>query len=497
MTLPDWIAVTRSAPSASPAIVGVAQVVDRPGEHELARAPGPIELMVAAVRAALVDAGAPSLLDRVGWIGATGGLFRYRDPARQVASALGLGSVHTVVTAISGTAPQDLVASACERIARGELDVALVVGGEARWTAQRTRRDGVARSWAEEPGEPADEELGGFAPEMIAEMTLTGPAAVSYALFEDALRRRAGRTVDEQRDHCAALWARFSEVAERNTWAWDRGHHGVEEIRNPSPTNRMIAFPYTKAMVANNTVNMASALLIASPTAARAAGVADARMVHPLVVTSSHETWEMLRRDDLASSPALTVAGRTALDHVGLDTSDVDHVDLYACFPSIVQMSSAALGLSEERQLTQTGGLGFAGAALSNAVGHSIAAMVERVRSGGVGLVHGNGGSATKQSFAIYSSEPSVGFSWIDCQDRIDLAGRDVLDDRFDGTVSVDAATVRYDRDGPSDVLAAVRAEDGRRAWATSVDAELIARVESAGLAGADARRHADGTLTL
>ncbi|MBS1837511.1 MAG: hypothetical protein JST64_07420, partial [Actinobacteria bacterium] len=401
------------------------------------------------------------------------------------------------VTAISGTAPQDLVAAACERIASGELDVALIVGGEARWTAQRTKRDGVPRSWEEDPGPPAPETLGGFEPEMIAEMALTGPAAVSYALFEDAIRSRAGRTVPEQRDHCASLWARFSEVAEHNPHAWDRTHHSVERIRDASPENRMIAFPYTKAMVANNTVNMASALVVSSAEVARAAGVAEDRMVHPLVVTSSHETWEVLRRDEIASSPALTTAGRSALEYVGLDIAEIDHVDLYACFPSIVQMSSAAIGLAEDGQLTQTGGLGFAGAALSNAVGHSIAATVERVRGGGVGLVHGNGGSATKQSFAIYAPEPRSSFARIDCQDRVELGERDVLPVDFAGEVTVDAATVRYDREGPSDVLAAVRAVDGRRAWATSEDRDLITLVETDGIAGGTARRSTDGILEL
>ena len=496
--MPDWSAVSSNpATSRAPSIVGVAQVVDRPGDHDLSAAPGPIELMAQAARAAADDAGAPSLLDRVTWVGAAAGLFRFKDPAASVAAALGIPSPHTVVAAISGTSPQDLVAVACERVAAGDVEVALVLGGEARWTAQRTRQEDVPRSWDEAPGDRADEEIGGLAPEMLAEMASTGPAAVSYALFEDALRVRAGRSIAEQREHCAGLWARFSAVAETNPYAWDRTHHTMGAIRDTSTANRMIAFPYTKAMVANNTVNMASALLIASPEAARTAGVVTGRIVYPLVVTSSHETWEMLRRDDLASTPALAAAGHAALDHVGLDVSDVDHVDLYACFPSIVQMSSAALGLSEDRQLTQTGGLGFAGAALSNAVGHSIAAIVDRVRRGGVGLVHGNGGSATKHSFAIYAQDPTGSFEWIDCQDRVDLGEREVLPTDFDGTVVVDAATVRYDREGPSNALAAVCSDDGRRAWATSEDPELIARIESEGIAGREVRRLADGTMAL
>src|SRR5690606_36939716 len=127
-------------PVATPGIVGTAQSIDRPGDHDLLDAPGPIELMVAAARAAADDAGAPTLLDRVGWIGVTGGFYRYRNPAAVVAEELGLSGVGTAITEITGTAPQDMVGLACERIAAGELDAALVLGGEARWTNQQLKR---------------------------------------------------------------------------------------------------------------------------------------------------------------------------------------------------------------------------------------------------------------------------------------------------------------------------------------------------------------------
>lgn len=486
-----------SVPVAVPVIVGAAQQIDRPEEHELLDAPGPIELMVAAARAAAIDAGAPALLDRVGWIGVAGGFFSHTNPGAVVAEQLGISGVGTALSAISGTAPQDLVGLACERVAAGALDVALVIGGEARWSAHRLRGAGLEPQWSHEPGAGTPESVSSFAPEMMAEMAALGSATAAYALFEDSLRLRAGRTVDEQRDHCAALWARFSDVARRNPYAWDRSHHDVAAIRDESATNRMITFPYTLAMVANNRVNMSSAILITSDSLATSVGVPVDRRVYPLVVASSHETWEMLRRAELTGSPALHEAAGTALDHAGMTIDEITHVDLYACFPSIVQMSSAALGLSEDRQLTVTGGLGFAGAPIANAVGQSIAATVPLVRGGGCGLVHGNGGSATKQSFAVYSPEPTTTFINVDCQDRVDLGERDKLDEDHDGPVTVDAAAVRFDRTGPSDVLTVVSAADGRRAWATSTDADVIARAMSEGIAGAGVSRRADGTFNV
>ena len=53
-------------------------------------------------------------------------------------------------------------------------------------------------------------------------------------------------------------------------------------------------------------------------------------------------------------------AGR--LRAAGRSVEDVAHVDLYSCFPSAVQIAASELGLSEDRQLTLTGGLPFAGA---------------------------------------------------------------------------------------------------------------------------------------
>jgi len=477
-------------------IVGAAQSIDRPGEHELLDAPGPIELMLAAARAAAEDAGDPGLLDRVGWIGVTGGIYGYRNPGAVIAEQLGVTGIATAFTQITGTAPQDLVGVACEQIAAGELRVALVLGGEARWTAHRLKLAGHRPTWIQDLGDGEPAMFGDMAAAAFAEIAVLGSTTAAYALFEDALRLRAGRTVAEQRDHCAALWSRFSTIAETNPFAWDRSHHDVESIRDPSEQNRMICFPYPKAMVANNNVNMASAVLLCSDEVADELGIAADRRVHPAVVTSSHETWEVIRRDDLAGNPALTAAGEAALDHTGLDAGDIDHVDLYACFPSIVQVSAAALGLDEARQLTVTGGLGFAGAAIANAVGHSIAAMVPLVRSGGTALVHGNGGSATKHSFAVYASEPICEFARIDCQDRVPSTDRDLLPGDFAGDVAIDAATVRFDRDGPTDVLAVARADDGRRAWATSSETELIDEVMTRGIAGRSGRLDV-GTLSL
>ena len=143
---------TRTIQSATPAICGAAQVIQRPGETNLTDARGPIELMVDAARAAAEDAGAVRLLEQIDWVAVVGGLWSYRNPGQLIADLIGAPDARTALTGISGTAPVDLLGVAAERISRGEIDVALIVGGEARWSHQQLKRNGVEPTWLRAPG---------------------------------------------------------------------------------------------------------------------------------------------------------------------------------------------------------------------------------------------------------------------------------------------------------------------------------------------------------
>ncbi len=483
--------------STTPAIVGSAQVVQRPGKVGDVVS-GPIELMRDAARLAAADAGSSKLLERVGWIGVAGGYWRYRNPGELIAQALGCDGAATALTSISGSAPQELVGRAADLIATGQVDIALVLGGEARYTSQRLKRSGEEPPWATSGGEQTPELIGGFPDDeaLTREFRMFGAAAPGYTLMSDSMRAADGESVDDHRTRLAELWAGFSQVAAGNPSAWDRKPHTAAEIREPRPDNRMIAFPYTKAMVANNNVDMTSAVLMCSVDIAGQLGVATVRLVFPQVVTKAHETWRVGERDELHGSPALATAGLAAMRHAGIGPDDVDHVDLYACFPSIVRMSARALGFDTGRSLTVTGGLGFAGAAVGNAAGQSIAAIVPLVRNGGWGVVHGNGGNATKHAFGVYSNKPPAQFVFEDCQPTADLRERQAMDDDWSGAATVEAATVVFDREGPSHVLAAVRPVGARseiRGWGTSTDAGAIDETLTSGLVGAAVTRNSDG----
>jgi hypothetical protein len=112
--------------------------------------------------------------------------------------------------------------------------------------------------------------------------------------------------------------------------------------------------------------------------------------------------------------------------------------------------------------------------------------------------VHGNGGTATKQSFGIYrNSPPPAGFAEVDAQDRVDLAPRDVLPEDWSGAVTVEAATVVFDREGPARLVAAVRDDAGARAWAHSTDPTLCTQAMATGIDGVAAKRSAASELLL
>lgn len=471
--------------SSLPAIAGAAQVIQRAEDWAtVEQARGPIELMEQAARDAAADAGATGLLAELDWIGVVGGFWRYHDPGHILGELLGATSPRTAFAAISGSSPQDLVGLAAERIARGEIRVALIVGGETGAARRRIRAAGEEPVWTEESpgGEP--EQVGGFDEAMIAEMAVLGVAATSYALLDDSLRRHRGDTIDEHRDAISELWAGFSKVAASNPYAWDRIARSAAQIREPSPDNRMISFPYTKAHVANNTVDMASALIMCSVETARAAGVRDDRLVYPHVSTSSHETWQILHRDRLHETPALATAGRLAMERAGITPADLTYIDLYACFPAIVRLSCASLGIPTEPAPTVTGGLGFAGAPVANSSGQAIAAMVPLLREGGWGFVHANGGNATKHGFGVYAAHPPERFERIDAQDQVDLRPRAAAPESWSGDGAVEAMTVVHDRQGPSHVVAAQLTSVGERALVKSEDPDLIAEAMASGLDG-------------
>ena len=488
----------------TPVIIGVAQVTDRVDDPEVARTP--VELMTDALRSAAIDAGAPGALAGLDLVAAVGGMWRYRDPGRQVATAVGADDATTLLTGLSGTSPQRLLDHLASRIADGHLEAAAMVGGEAFRSRRRARRLGVeVRHDADPELDPAERYEGALDMATDHEMGrgVVEPGVV-YPLFETAIRHSRGESVAEHRNRIGTLWTRFNAVAVENPHAAVRRPMTGTEITTPSKDNRMVAAPYTKAMMANNSVDQASAVLIVSAARAAALGVPRDRWVFPLVGTQANDEASPGARHDLHRSPAARAAGNLAFELAGTGLDEVDHLDIYACFPASVQVCALELGLDldspSDRPLTVTGGLTFAGAPHSNSVGQSLAAMVGRLREKpGTGLVYGNGGYLGKHAFGLYGTEPpAAGYRTASAE--VDLAATPsrTPDPDFAGRATIDGYSVSHDRDGdPTRALVCMLTTSGSRVWGGATDPATLDAMVVEEFVGREAELDPDGEVSV
>jgi acetyl-CoA C-acetyltransferase len=516
LALTDWSSALLTWPMATdpksidprwPVIVGVGQVEQR--STDPAESLSPAGLLAEAARAAQADSGSDRLLESLDTVAVIRILsWRYRDPGAAVAEELGISPKRTIVTDDGGNYPQMLLNRACLEILAGTADAVMIGGAETWRTRTAVKSAGGTLPWEQqddsvEPTETVENHEALWHPAEAARQ-LVMPVQI-YPLFENALRAARGWSIDEHRDRIARLWAAFSEVAAANPHAWIRHAYTAEEIREATPRNRMVGFPYTKLMNANNAVEQGAAFVVCSVERARELGIPTDRWVFPWAGTDAHEHWHVSNRWSLAEAPAIRIAGRRALELASVGVDDLAHVDVYSCFPSAVQIAATEIGLDPERPLTVTGGLSFAGGPWNNYVSHSIATMVERLRddAGALGLVTANGGFLTKHAFGVFSTTPpDRPFAHEDVQPEVDaLPSRQLaesVDPTVDGSVVIESSTVMHDRESrPERAFVATLLADGRRAWATSDDPEVMSTLISEETAGRPATVHPDGRIEL
>jgi acetyl-CoA C-acetyltransferase len=484
----------------TPVLVGYGQV----NQHTENPAVEPVDLMVAAAR----EAADPRVLEAVDAVRIVSLLsWRYRDPGLLLAQRLHAEKAVTRYTGVGGNVPQTLVNLACLDIQQGNADVVLIAGAETWRTRGRMRAAGTKADWTRQdesvPIAPGSDEGVPMAGPAEIRINLDRPAYV-YPMFEQAVRIAAGESREDHRRRIGELWSQFSAVAAGNPHAWSREALPADEIWRPSPTNRMISWPYTKLMNSNNSVDQGAALVLTSVEKATYLRIPSERWVFPHAGADAHDTYAIGERAEFHSSPAIRIAGARALELAGCGIDDVDLVDVYSCFPSAVQVAAKELGLpvgDPQRPLTVTGGLTFAGGPWNNYVTHSIATMAEKLASapGGRGLITANGGYLTKHSFGVYGAEPpSQPFRWEDVQDTVDLEPTRTALVEWSGVGTVESWTTPVDRDGrPEKAFLAVRTPEDARVLAviaTPAEAETTVAED---IAGAAVRVHPDGTASL
>jgi len=473
----------------TPVLVGVGQAEQRIDDPTEAREP--IDLLADAARAAFDDARAPSLAGRLDTVATVQMVsWHYPDPGSLLARRLGAVDVRRTVTSTTGgNSPQLLVTALATDIAAGRADVVLIGGAECVHTRWRARRDPKTwLEWTEDDAPPCPEVVGDDRPgSSDYELAhLAGAPTQIYPLFETALRHAAGRDVAEHQRAVSELWSGFAAVAAENPHASSRTAWTPEEIRTVSPENRMVSFPYPKRMCANIDVDQSAALLLCSYAAACDAGVPDEQLVYPLAGATAHEHYFFSERATLDASPAMGLAARATLDAADVGLDDVARFDLYSCFPAAVQLSMVELGLGgpasgDERPLTVTGGLGFAGGPANDYPTHAIARMVEACRAdpGSVGMIHALGWYSTKHSIGLYSTTPGAdGLARVDetaVQSEVDALPARVPAGAYDGRAVVEATSVVFERDGaPSVAILSLLTGDGHRALANSRDPDAL-----------------------
>lgn len=453
-------------PSRVPVIVGVGEINDRPDGGE--EAFDSLQLMLAALTAADHDAGA-------GWLTRCERIlvvpqlsFSEIDIPRSLSSATGLGmSAVQQADVPSGDTPVRLLNDAANAVSRGEVTVCAIVGAEAMRTAMRA-------------GKPLFPNAQKNASDLRRRYGLFQPTDV-YPFYENAMRAAEGLSLAESQAETGLLWSLMSQVAENSEGAWLRSRKSPAEIIEPTGDNRPIAFPYTKLMVANASVNQGAAVIVTSLAAARKAGLPDDKLVRIGAGAAAHEAHEAMARSDWTIPTGMRVAIEQVLARNGLTTCDIDHAELYSCFPCVPKMARRVLGWPAHRPATVHGGLTFGGGPIANYMTHAIAAMVRKLRADGrTGLLFGNGGFCEHNHCIVLSRDLLAGIPLpqdYNAQALADARRGPIpeLTDTIEGDLVVETYTVLYDRDGMARygivlshgpggerVIARVRGEDTR-----------------------------------
>jgi len=467
----------------TPVLVGCAaasQRLDDPGAAQEA-----VGLMVAACEAAASDATSPDLLRKAAVIAVPKGSWGYHDAARLVAGAVGASGARTMRAEL-GVLQTTLVERAASAIARGELDVAVVVGGEARWRDVRAGITGGAAPVTDDAGAVPDEVIAPegmiISNEEIAAGLVT--AVSQYALIENARRRADGQTLDEHAASVAELWSRFSLIARDNPDAWNREPMAPDEIRRAGPRNKALAWPYNKWHNSQWNVDQAACLILCSAETARAHGIPTDRWVFPLAIAQSNHMIPVSQRRQIHRSPgfSLTAAGALALAGVGVD--DVAYIDAYSCFPIAVRTQALELGLGPDRPMTVTGGMTFAGGPFNNYVLQSSTKMAQILRSDppAIGLVTAISGMITKQGVSLWSATPPAGPPYRSADVSAEVAAATPVipsGAAIAGAATVATYTVISGPDGAGRAVVLADQADGSRCIAASTDMSLATRMTS------------------
>ncbi len=465
-------------------IIGIGEVTEK------LRAPAqgsePVALMEQALRAAEQDTGADALLARIDSLDIVSEhSWPYHDVVALLNERIGAQPRHAVYGETGGESPVRFIHEAALRIARGESTLAAVVGAESTYTVAAAKKAGVTLDWA-----PRNRGA-----KLVSGDDLVNPIAVKHGVFmpvqvypfyDNAAQASWGQTQREALAESGAIWSRYASVAAENEYAWLRKPYTPDEITTPSESNRLVAWPYTKHMVANPMVNQGAAVIVASLAEARRLGIAEDRLVYIWGGAAANEPRDYLKRDQYTRSHAQDAVLTTTAALAGIPARAFQAVELYSCFPCVPKMARRVLDLPADFQMTSTGGLSFFGAPLNNYMTHAAAGIVRGLRgkADAKGLLYGQGEYVTKHHAIVLATTPPPAAPSEDYRVESVAAERsgpvpELVDD-YVGPATVETFTVVYGRSGDADfgtVIARTPAGQRLMARVPASDTATLARL--------------------
>ncbi len=482
----------------TPIIVGVAQFTQDKDEPKPL---DPLSLMVKTSNMAINDTGSAGIREYIDSIYMPRIIsWRYRDAPTELSDILGIKTNQSFYSDYGGETPQLFVNRAAKSIASGECKTALLTGAEAHYAAYRLKRGEITLDW------PRSKNLKHNHIKKEPDYTnlelkygITFPSSM-YAMFETAIRKKSGRSIEEHSQHMGKLLEHFSKVATRNPHAWSKKFYTAEEIVTPNHENRYICHPYTKWMISNPYVDQSAAIIMTSEKIAEELGIDEKKWIYPMGGADLENIHDVTRRPRFYDSPALKEASQLALEQAGLSLEEIDKFDLYSCFPAIVEIAKQELRITEDdpRDLTVTGGLGFFGGPYNNYSMHAIVSAVELIRQKPLLKIFilANGGYNTRQSIGIYGIEPPAKH-WnsrddIAIQQKIYTEALPEPVEKATGLLTIEAYTFHYNREGqPIKGVVIGRLENGRRTIAEiKAGVEELLKLERQELVGKQGKVH-------
>jgi len=277
-----------------PVIIGIGEYLERP--ESLDKSLEPLEMMAKALNIANEDSGGNCLsqIDSLDVVMPMS--WRYSDLAGELCAHLSISPKRAVLGPSGGQAPLKYIHDAAKEITEGRSTVAAIVGGEAQHSLISAQRAGQIPPWSPFANDgPNFADTPGAIHPFSLQLGLYLPLNV-YTFFEAATAAHWGQTPQEADAETTKILSASSHIAASNPYSWGPTALSADDILTPKPKNRIVAWPYTKSMVASMNVNQSAAVIITSLKNALDMGVPKEHCVFITQGASANEPRDFLER---------------------------------------------------------------------------------------------------------------------------------------------------------------------------------------------------------